>query len=466
MNNDIPQAPRVVNFTDETLHQEPISTNIIDKPKGSSKGLLFAITSFVAGVIGYIFYVPLIYLLITETQLYFLQDWNLIPYIGLIAIGVSIIGIVVLVRNTGKRYGYVRTFLPLTFIFQSIFIMLPTVPGIQNPLWPLYTIMSAAAVSILGLVFSIVILYRNSKVIGILLALGILGTTGWAILNNPQIKIEMSEKAGFGSELDTHTQKGLQKIVTKAGTVSFELGENVDYESWGNATSTLALVFTENNKGSGTAFGGCGAGTSFIEIDEERDLNSFEGYKLNEREETYGENTYHVYDWRIEPSISYYELPYENTVVQIVYRPKEPCIAGKNFRPDLDLLLKTFKYDGPAKQSVSDAKAASYIPPVTVEKKVMSPTLPKSNITKKGEGTFESGIYSDLSYTPQIDKAYVSDAQVDYWYDRMFVKNISVSNYDCENKYAELIKSTNAYDRAKGIAEVNACLYVLVYMMP
>ncbi len=472
MNNEIPQAPRIVNFTDETLNQT--STPIVTHQKTStySSGFLFAFTAFTAALVAYIFYGPLIYLLITETRLYFLQNIDLTPYIGLIAIVVSVFGVIVLIKNIGKGYGYVRNLLPLTFLIHTALIFVPLIPALNDPAnylmaekYILYGVIGSAIMTLLALIFSIIILYRNSKVLGIVLMLGLIGVTGWAVLNNAQFKTDLEVKAGMGSELDSHSNSGPQRIQTMNGILTFTLGDNVDYENWGHATSEAALIFTENNKGSGTLFGGCGAGSSFIEVIEDLDKTIYHtNDRLNVRKETYGNNIYVVYDWAFEPSISYYELYYKNTRVHIVYRPNEPCAVGKNYRPDLELLLKTFNYEGYEKGEPEVAKPAPVIVKTAVVAKEKA--LPKSNITKQGEGKFESAIYSDLSFTPQIDKTYVSDAQVNYWYDLMWVKGVSVSNYECEDKSASMIKSTDANTRATGIAQVNACLYVMLYMMP
>jgi len=181
----------------------------------------------------------------------------------------------------------------------------------------------------------------------LILSLGYMQSSKPASLSSTTLPLDKTEKT------TTQHTSAKQEIVTKNGTVSFTLGENVGYENWGDPTTNIGLVFVAKEGKSGTLFGGCGAGSSFIEVSEvdanSRDYDYNKDFKLNPRTETFGSNTYHVYDWRVEPSVTYYEIPYNTSKVIIVYRPKEPCVGNANYRPDLETLLKTFNYSGPTK---------------------------------------------------------------------------------------------------------------------
>ena len=250
-----------------------------------------------------------------------------------------------------------------------------------------------------------------------------------------------SETLKIVSDANVNHNSGEQKIITKNGIVSFTLGEKIDYEVWGSTTSTLALVFVKKGGSSGTLYGGCGAGSSFIEIVEE-DLNSpnydfNKGFKDNLRTEIFGDNKYEVYDWRIEPSIKYYEIYYNTSKVRIVYRPEEPCIKDENYQSDLETLLKTFYYEGSIKTKITPTKSQT---------KVMES---------------KPDIIMGIKITPGIDRSVLDEDLIGLIQYDVDIKKLITTRQGCVSYAQYSLSGATAVEKARGQAIVNACIYYL-----
>lgn len=274
----------------------------------------------------------------------------------------SIISLIYFVSLITRKRGMLRICVPLVSLLSfGVFMYVAfsevsrelNLPSIMN-------IVNYAFLIPLTIILSLRVLYKSSKIFSLFLGIIIVmsmcfvGYQGYQISKGinptvtPEDKIRKEAENGFGSLNDQHTTSGSQKILTKNGTVSFVLGDKVDYERWGGSDAELALVFTPNDGQSGTLYGGCGAGTGFFEVSE--DENKFYAYedsdKIDKRKETYGSNTYEVYNWAFEESIRYYVVDYEKSIVKIVFRPNEACAKGVDYWPDVKTFLETFNYEG------------------------------------------------------------------------------------------------------------------------
>jgi len=136
-------------------------------------------------------------------------------------------------------------------------------------------------------------------------------------------------------------------VNTKYGNISFNKTSDVDVENWGASSYGLSLILVEHGKGSDISQGGCGAGYQFIEITEEYSDRYRGSWKFLGKE-TFGKNTYDVFDFTLndDTSIRYYVfldvLAGGKKSIQIAYRPNS-CVK-KNYKEVLTIVLETFKY--------------------------------------------------------------------------------------------------------------------------
>jgi len=234
---------------------------------------------------------------------------------------------------------------------------------------------------------------------------------------------------------------GVQEISTNNGLVSFTVGSDVDYQNWGTATSSLELVFTDKDAFEDTSNNSCTPGATFIEVTEEEgsySRNADNDFKLNDHTETYGNNTYEVYNLSAAPpSVKYFLLHFSKSDIKIIYRPDYPYVNGKNYQTDLDTLLKTFTYQ--IVDSASDKSASS-----TGVSNADSPN-----------------IVSGIKITPGINTNLLdADLLSEIKHEVLTAKDITTKE-GCVT-YAELaLSSKTATERATGLAMVNACVYYL-----
>lgn len=156
------------------------------------------------------------------------------------------------------------------------------------------------------------------------------------------------------SKLPTHAPLTEQKIVTEKGTVTFVLGENIDYENgnmYVNNTDLLNIVFVPQGsvgKVSGKTVQNsdekCSMGEErFLEMHDDVALKTKEEGDV--RTEKFGSNTYTIFEWKYDPRITFYQLAVGGHVLTIEYANESACTKDIDYSTDLRTLLETLQYE-------------------------------------------------------------------------------------------------------------------------
>lgn len=173
------------------------------------------------------------------------------------------------------------------------------------------------------------------KILITLVLLLVIGGAYYLLSSSNNLSIENSESSNYIVE-------------TKDLSLSFKKPSDVDIENWGNPDSDgLDVIFVEKGKGSGLVEGGCGAGSQFIEILDNKAKNGISDYGDSWEylgKETFGNNIYDVFTFLINPDEEnrYYVIFGEPYTIEIAYRP-ENC-TGKDYREALIKVLETIEY--------------------------------------------------------------------------------------------------------------------------